>query len=138
VSFSGEIVDLGCKRTPPQSLSRRAQCLGVVDCSILMSAPSSSPTPVTILQLRRTLLSLLFLPGQRWAHHGVRLIVSFSFCRSIYIFVVIPIQSMLPSFPLHCRLVRPTTEPRAADHLQVWRQGRPPDCLRKSPSPGAT
>jgi hypothetical protein len=47
-------------------------------------------------QLRRALLSPSFILGRRWAHHRVHLVDSFPFCRSIYNFVVTPIESLSP------------------------------------------
>jgi hypothetical protein len=38
-------------------------------------------------QLRRALLSPSFILGQRWAHHRIRLVVSFPFCRLASCFV---------------------------------------------------
>jgi hypothetical protein len=81
--FSGETVHFKCKRTPPWSFPCRALCrdgVGHVNpTSTSSSSPtlSSSPTPATLPKLRRALPLPSFIFGRRWAHHPVRLIVSF-------------------------------------------------------------
>jgi hypothetical protein len=100
-SFSGETVQFRCKRTPPWSSPRQALHRDGVGhanpTSTMSSSPtlaSSSPTPVTPLQLRWALLSPWFLPGQRWAHYRVRLVDLVPFCHSRARLEVVPTKSL--------------------------------------------
>jgi hypothetical protein len=83
--------------TPPWSFPCRALCHDGVSHAIPTSTPSSSPTPVTPPQLRRALPSSSFIFGRRWAHHCVRLIVSFPFCRSLHVLRSSPSNFYIPS-----------------------------------------
>jgi hypothetical protein len=74
------------------------------------------------LQLRRALSSPLFIFGQRWAHHRVRLVVSFPFCHSRARLDVIPIKSpsLSPSLFADTMTGPPLpTSPAAAVHLHA-------------------
>jgi hypothetical protein len=64
-----------------------------VDCVVFPNSGDSSATPAS------SSVAIVHF-GRRWAHHRVRLVIFFPFCRLIYSFVVIPVESSLHSLSL--------------------------------------